>query len=92
MATTSQRGYGRTHQQARQTALHHLQANDGLPCHHCRKPMWFAHAHALDLDHTDDRTGYRGLAHSSCNRRAGQAKTMRQRRASQQVKHRSRQW
>jgi hypothetical protein len=26
----------------------------------------------LDLDHTDDRAGYLGLSHSSCNRRAGQ--------------------
>jgi hypothetical protein len=27
---------------------------------------------ALDLDHNDSRTGYLGLAHRSCNRRAGQ--------------------
>lgn len=28
----------------------------------------------LDLDHNEDRTGYRGLAHRSCNRQAGAIK------------------
>jgi hypothetical protein len=32
----------------------------------------------LDLDHDDDRQGYRGLAHARCNRQAGgKAKAMR---------------
>jgi hypothetical protein len=25
---------------------------------------------ALDLDHTDDRRGYKGFSHAECNRRA----------------------
>jgi hypothetical protein len=25
----------------------------------------------LELDHTEDRTGYRGIAHASCNARDG---------------------
>jgi hypothetical protein len=29
----------------------------------------------VDLDHTDDRAGYLGLAHRRCNRRDGQRKT-----------------
>jgi hypothetical protein len=59
--------------------------------------MYRSDAAELDLDHDDDRTSYRGLAHRHCNRRAGgQARAKRQRMrkhqaAGQQVK-RSRNW
>jgi hypothetical protein len=89
--TTTQRGYGATHKQARAAALADLQRYDGQPCHHCGKPMWHATAALLDLDHTDDRTAYRGLAHRGCNRRAGQAKAMRNR-VAQSTQRRSRNW
>jgi hypothetical protein len=69
---TTDRGYGWTHQQARRDAIKALV--DGTLCGHCRQPMWRAQSRLLDLDHTDDRTAYRGLAHRGCNRRAGQAK------------------
>jgi hypothetical protein len=35
--------------------------------------MYRSDSRNLDLDHTEDRAAYRGLAHASCNRRAGQA-------------------
>jgi hypothetical protein len=61
------RGYGQDHVIARRQALTELV--DGQLCHLCGEPM--THAQALDLDHTPDRTGYRGLAHRRCNARAG---------------------
>lgn len=63
--TTTERGYGWKHQQARTRALTALADNPGQPCHHCGQPMW--PWQNLHLDHTDDRTNYRGLAHAECN-------------------------
>lgn len=68
---TTQRGYGWGHQTTRAKALRALR--DGDPCVRCGQPMFRADSKGLDLDHGDDRTTYRGLAHASCNRRAGQA-------------------
>jgi hypothetical protein len=70
--STTDKGYGWTHQQARRDALRALE--DGTRCGHCGQPMYRAQGRHLDLDHTDDRTAYRGLAHRGCNRRAGAAK------------------
>ncbi|SFO14354.1 Recombination endonuclease VII [Actinomadura madurae] len=67
---TTSRGYGWRHQQARRIALANMEP--GQPCARCGQPM--SRAEPLDLDHTDDRAGYRGLAHRSCNRSAGAAK------------------
>lgn len=88
--TTTQRGYGRAHQDARKAALRDLA--DGTLCGRCGQPMY--RGQRLDLDHTEDRTGYRGLAHRGCNRRAGQAKATRQRAAQpkRQPAPRSRNW
>ncbi|WP_157408560.1 endonuclease domain-containing protein [Actinoplanes sp. N902-109] len=77
--TTTDRGYGWAHQQARARALEDLR--DGDPCTRCGRPMWRSEAASLHLDHTDDRSGYRGLAHGTCNTRAGQAKATRNRAA-----------
>lgn len=74
-ATTTQRGYGWEHQQARSKALRQLREGD--PCPYCEQPM--ARAMKLDYDHYPamaqggSPTGPRRLTHASCNRRAGQA-------------------
>jgi len=60
------RGYGKQHQAERTRQLRNAY---GQPCHFCGKPMEFWQA--LDLDHTPDRDGYRGMTHASCNRSDG---------------------
>ena len=45
----------------------------GQPCHFCQQPM--LPGQKLDLDHTDNRRGYRGMTHASCNRADGAHKT-----------------
>jgi hypothetical protein len=89
-ASTTGRGYGWKHQQARADAIRNMQ--DGAACSRCGRPMRRSQAGLLDLDHTDDRAGYRGLAHRTCNRRAGQAKAIAHRRAAQPQHTRSRDW
>jgi hypothetical protein len=65
--STTARGYDHRHRRLRQALLAAL--TPGTPCPHCHQPMH--PSMDLDLDHTDDRRGYRGLAHRACNRRAG---------------------
>jgi len=72
--TTTQRGYGWEHQQARADALKHMP--DGQPCPFCHQPM--SKTMRLDYDHypplaLGGTTLQRRLSHRSCNRRAGQA-------------------
>jgi hypothetical protein len=55
---------------ARAAAIAAMRPTD--PCTRCGRPLG-ADPRVLDLDHTDDRTAYAGLAHQSCNRAAGQA-------------------
>src|SRR5216684_1284208 len=71
--STTQRGYGYWHrkERARQIALWH----PGQPCARCGQPIWELRAwrngrwqSVVDLGHTTDRLGYRGLEHMTCNR------------------------
>lgn len=61
------------HKTLRKRLLASLMRQPGQPCARCGQPMYVSQL--LDLDHTDDRSGYLGLAHRACNRRAGQRKT-----------------
>ena len=69
--TTTARGYGTRHQRERQRWAATVKTGQAL-CVFCEAPIppdapW-------DLDHTEDRTGWRGPAHRSCNRSAGGTK------------------
>jgi hypothetical protein len=61
------------HKALRKKLLAELARRPGQPCSRCGGPMYVSQL--LDLDHTDDRRSYLGLAHRACNRRDGQAKT-----------------
>lgn len=63
---TTKRGYGAKHQRLRETTI--ADAID-TPCHFCGEPMLVGQP--LHLDHTEDRSAYRGFAHAQCNRRDG---------------------
>jgi hypothetical protein len=62
--TTTQRGYGTSHQRARRQ--HAAAFRPGQPCARCGRPI--ATLEQADLGHNDDRTGYNGLEHAACNR------------------------
>lgn len=69
--TTAQRGYGTQHEKLRARWAPRVAAGV-VPCARCG--MRIPPGAAWDLDHDDDRRGYRGPAHASCNRSAGAAK------------------
>ena len=73
-ASTTARGYGAEHQKLRATLLPRAY---GQPCPRCGRPM--LEGQDLDLGHTEDRTGYNGIEHADCNRRAGARKGNRKR-------------
>ncbi|MGW4876550.1 endonuclease domain-containing protein [Streptomyces sp. NPDC004262] len=84
--STTDSGYGYDHQQLRKALLAEAY---GQPCVHCELVM--LPGQALDLDHTADRSGYRGFAHASCNRSEGARRGNAQRRRSSRLRT-SEQW
>jgi len=62
--STSGRGYGWRHQQVRKRWERIVKAGEAY-CSRCGGAIW--PDESWHLDHTDDRQGYYGPAHSSCN-------------------------
>jgi hypothetical protein len=65
LASTSKRGYGTHHQAERKKWVPIVNAGDAV-CTRCGRLI--VAGTAWDLDHTDDRRGYLGVAHRTCNR------------------------
>jgi len=68
--------YGGPHQSLRRAGRPYAY---GQPCVRCGRPM--LPGQPIDLDHTDDRGGYLGWSHATCNRAAGAALGNERRRA-----------
>lgn len=66
--TTGQRGYGRGHKAERARWAPQVDAGR-VDCARCHEPI--EPGRPWDLGHTDDRTGWTGPEHRSCNRVAG---------------------
>lgn len=71
--TTTQRGYGHRHQKLRLRWKRLLNQQGQLPCTRC--PNLVHPTDDWELDHTDDRDSYLGIAHKRCNRSAGGRKS-----------------
>jgi hypothetical protein len=76
------RGYTNAHV-ARRRQLEPLVATGQVTCCRCRQPI--QPGQPWHLDHTDDRRGYLGPAHATCNLRAAANKTNGTRREQQLV-------
>ena len=61
-------GYGREHRVRRAAVAPAVAAGMAVCCRCFRRIL---PGESFDLDHTTDRTGYRGAAHVGCNRSAG---------------------
>ena len=68
------RGYDAAHTRTRERLL---PLAIGRECHHCGQTM--TAGQALALDHTADRSGYRGICHASCNASEGASRGNRER-------------
>src|SRR4051812_34177976 len=74
--TTAERGYGTDHRRLRERLVAALDSD--APCPRCGDALG-GDPTVLDLDHTDDRSGYLGLTHRCCNRSYGRSRWARRR-------------
>lgn len=65
--STASRGYGREHR-AERSKWKAIISRRAVPCSRCGRPI--ERGASFDLGHTDDRRGYLGPEHPSCNRSA----------------------
>lgn len=68
MTNSYRRGYGPKHQKLRKALAIQVQSGSVI-CARCDQLI--EQGQAWDLGHTDDRSGYTGPEHATCNRRAG---------------------
>lgn len=85
LASNKQRGYGLQHKRERARWAVIVEQGEGR-CVFCHVPIdpkgdW-------DLDHNEDRTGWRGPAHVKCNRAAGARNATKARMKNQQTTNR----
>lgn len=78
LASTTARGYGHEHQQARKWWI---ARKASMHCTRCGRPLADVADRFIELDHDDhDRSVYRGLSCKRCNRSAGGRKGAQSRR------------
>jgi hypothetical protein len=71
--TRAERGYTAEHDRLRAQLVATYHPAD--PCARCRLPLG-PNPGLLDLGHTDDRRGWRGLEHRRCNRGAARKRRL----------------
>ncbi len=62
--SSTARGYGAEHERIKRMWQARIDHGETVPCSLCGKPVTGTGWH---LDHTPDRTAYRGPAHAGCN-------------------------
>ena len=73
-ASSTDRGYGIAHRRERAKYVSLIKAGVLVPCVLCGHPITNPRGRepdGLHLDHTPDRSGYRGPSHNACNVRDG---------------------
>lgn len=82
VASPSERGYGKEHRLERAKWKPIVEAGK-TNC--CLCGFWIEPGTKWHLDHTEDRTGYRGVAHAACNVRDGASRGARRTNANRQI-------